>query len=218
VTVEHGVVTEIFVELDSMQKEETQRGRTVITSKSVPAWNIRRYTAFNTGGTTRTSPTVEATLNPKWPHPNQDAALDFNLRCLGLGRSCSSCEILPRICEDDEHGQWFYFEMSRDLLSSFRDVVNELPMHCPEGLVMNRVGGGRLTSQALYDDKLPYRFPDGTVFGDAEPNRLIYYLKKRREANNDDPKDQKVTFVFDDEDRLAAIVSQADGIRKPRSE
>lgn len=214
VTVERGTVSEVLVELESIQQEEDHRGRAFITSRPGPAWNIKRYTAFSTGGGLgRTSPTVETIDNPKWPHQNADAALDFNVRCLRIGQSCSACEILPRICEDDDHGQWFYFEMSGDLLSNFRAAVNELPMGSSEDILNHRIGEDRLTSKNLYDDKLPYRFPDGTVFlGDTSPLSVIYYVKKWRERNEDNPKDQKVTFVFDKEDRLVQIISQADGI------
>jgi hypothetical protein len=214
VIVEHGTVSEVFVELESVQQDEVHRARTSLTSKPGPAWNIKRYTAFNTGGPGRTSPTVATVLNPKWPHRNADAALDFNVRCLRIGQSCSECEILPRICEDDDHGQWFYFEMSGDLLNNFRAAVNELPMGSSEDILKHRIGGDRLTSKNLYDDKLPYRFPDGTVFlGDTSPLSVIYYVKKWRDRNENNPQDQKVTFVFDEEDRLVQIISQADGIR-----
>lgn len=121
--------------------------------------------------------------------------------------------MLRSICEDDLHGDWFYFEMSGDLLKSFQNAVNDLPLGSSEDKVVSRIGWGGLTAQQLFDDKLPYRFPDGTMFGDSNPERLIYYAKKWREEHRENPKDQTVTFVFDKQDRLTGIISQADGIR-----
>ena len=213
VTVEHGIVSELLVALESIQEKEVHRARTVITSKpSLPMWSIERYTAVNTGGPGRTTPTLLTTFNPRSPHAGQDAALDFNLNCLRIGRHCSPCEILPRICEDDEHGEWFYFEMPDDLLKNFRTTVNRLPLGSSLDLVVNRVGWDGLTSRELFDDRFPYRFPDGTMFGDSDPRRLIYYVKKWRKQRERNPRDQTVTFVFDKQDRLARITSQVDGV------
>jgi hypothetical protein len=51
------------------------------------------------------------------------------------------------------------------------------------------------------------------MFGDHEPERLIYYVKKWRQyEERDNPKDQTVTFVFDSQDRLVRVDSKADGI------
>ena len=213
VTVEHGIVTGLFVEMESIQQKEIHTARTVVTSKQVAAaWNIRRYTAFNTGGPGRTRPTVEVSFTPRSAHQNQDAALDFNLKCLQIGRTCSQCEILPRICEDEANGNWFYFEMSGDLLKNFQIAVNGLRLGCSEDAVVDRIGWGGITPHPLFDDKLPYRFPDGTMFGDDNPKQLIYYLKKRREGG-ENLQDQTVSFVFDKQDRLTGIISKADGIR-----
>ena len=211
ITVEHGTVTALEVSQGSLQQEEGHLARTVITSKPVaPLWNIRRYTAHVTGGPEGTAPTVELTFNPRSQHPNQEAALDFNLGCLRLGRSCSRCEILPSICEDDEHGNWFYFEMPPELLKDFQAAVNHIKLGSTEDHVAKMVGSGGYTPQQLFDDRLPYRFPDGTIFGNSESS--IYYVKKWRENDNDNPKNQKVTFIFDEEDRLVRIDSKADGI------
>jgi hypothetical protein len=200
--------------MDSIQQEEVHRARTLITSEPVAsAWNIRRYTAFNTGGPGRTTPTVEIEFNPRSRHPNQGGTLDFNLNCLRIGRRCSRCEILPGICEDDEHGDWFYFEMSDNLLKDFQTAVNELRLGNSERIVVSRIGWGGLTSRPLFDDKLPYRFPDGTMLGERDPERLIHFVKKWREQDRPNPQDQTVTFVFDKQDRLTGIMSQADGIR-----
>jgi hypothetical protein len=207
-------VTEVAVEVESIQEEEVNRARTVLTSKrEASAWNIRRYTAFITGGPGRTSPTLETRFNPTKPHPNQDAALDFNVNCLLIGRKCSRCEILPRICEDAEHGNWFYFEMPPELLENFQTAVNHVRLGSGKDDVAKIVGWGGLTSRRLFDDKFPYRFPDGTMLGDREPERLIYYVRKWREDDNNNPKNQTVTFVFDEQDRLTKINSQVDGIR-----
>ena len=214
VTVEHGTVTDLLVSVESIQQQEVHTARTRITSKPLAsAWNVRRYTAFNTGGPGRTTPTVEITFSPRSRHPKQEAALDFNLSCLRIGRSCSRCEILPGSCEDDEHGDWFYFEMPDDLVKNFQTAVNQLRLGNPEKIVISRIGWGGLTSQPLFDDKLPYRFPDGTMLGESDPERLIYFVKKWREQDRPNPQDQTVTFVFDKQDRLTGIMSHADGIR-----
>jgi len=212
VTVEHGIVRDVFVEMESIQEEEVQTARVEVTSKQLQSeWNIRRYTAFNTGGPGRTSPTVELTFSPRSVHPNQGAALDFNLGCLRIGRACSRCDIQPFICEDYDHGDWFFFEMRGNLLKSFQTTVNGLAMGTSEDAITNRVGWGALGSQRLFDDKLPYRFPVGTMFGDHNPTRLIYYVKKWREQS-ENPKDQTVIFVLDPQDRVVAIRSKVEGV------
>ena len=214
VTVEQGAVTEVSVEMQSIQQEEVHRARTVLSSKKeAPSWNIKQYTAFISGGLGRTSPTVDTRFNPNKSHPNADAAFDFNINCLLIGRSCSRCEILPRICEDAEHGNWFYFEMPPELLKDFQTAVNRLKLGSTEDSVIKVIGWGGLTSQRLFYEKLPYRFPDGTMVGDHDPERLIYYLKKWREDDNDNPQNQSLTFVFDPQGRLIRIESQVDGIR-----
>jgi hypothetical protein len=122
--------------MESIQPDEVHSARSVVASKQGPAaWNIRRYTAFNSGGPGRTSPTVEVTFTPRSAHPNQDAALDFNLECLRIGRACSRCEMLARICEDEQRGDWFYFEMSGNLLKTFQAAVNELRLGSSEEAV-----------------------------------------------------------------------------------
>ncbi len=216
VTVEHGIVSELQITLESIQEKEVHTARTVVASNpSLPTWNIERYTAFHTGGPGKTSPTVEVRFNPRTRYPKQESALDFNLNCLRVGRSCSQCEILPGICEDEEHGEWFYFEMPDDLLKTFQSAVNKLPLGISEDSVVSRLGceWGGFGSWDLFDDKLPYRFPDGTNFGDIDPPRLIYYVKKWRERREGNNRDQTVTLVFDKQDRLVRIVSQADGVR-----
>ena len=214
IAVEHGTVIDLVVDQVSLQQEDYHQARIIITSKPLASpWNIRRYTAHITGGPGRHAPTVELKFNPRNRHPNQEAALDFNLECLRFGRNCSTCEILPGVCEDYEHGDWFYFELSPELLKDFQAAVNHLNPGSTEDNVVKIVGSGSFASQRLFDDRLPYRFPDGTVFGDQEPKRLIYYVKKWRQyEEQDNPKDKTVTFVFDNRDRLFKIDSKADGI------
>lgn len=214
ITVEHGTVTDLVVVQASLQQEDYQQARTIITSRPLASpWNIRRYTAHITGGPGRHAPTVELKFNPRSQHPNQEAALDFNLKCLRLGKSCSTCEILPGVCEDDDHGNWFYFEISPELLKDLQGAVNHLKLGSTEDRVVQIVGSDGLTSQQLFDDRLPYRFPDGTIFGNREPESLIYYVKKWRQyEEHENPKDQSVTFVFDNKDRLVRVDSKADGI------
>lgn len=214
ITVEHGIVTDLEVEQASLQQEDYQQARTIISSKPLASpWNIRRYTAHITGGPGRHAPTVELKFNPGSQHPNQESALNFNLKCLRLGKSCSTCEMLPGICEDDEHGNWFYFEMSPELLRGFQAAVEHLKLGSTQDRVIKIIGWGGPTSQQLFDDRLPYRFPENTMFGEHEPESLIYYVKKWRQyEERDNPKDQTVKFVFDSRDRLVRIDSKADGI------
>ena len=195
----------------SIQQDDYHQARTIITSRPLASlWNIRRYTAHITGGPGRHAPTVELKFNPRSQHPNQEAALDFNLKCLRLGRSCSTCEILPSACEDDEHGNWFYFEMPPELLKDFQAAVNHLKLGSTQDNVVKIIGTGGLTLQRLFDDRLPYRFPDGTMYGDVQSS--IYYVRKWRETDHENPKNQNVTFIFDKRDRLVRIDSKADGI------
>jgi hypothetical protein len=52
------------------------------------------------------------------------------------------------------------------------------------------------------------------MFGDRNPEILIYYTKKFRQyEEHDNPKDQTVAFIFDSQDRLVRVDSKADGIR-----
>jgi YD repeat-containing protein len=50
------------------------------------------------------------------------------------------------------------------------------------------------------------------MFGDRNPTRLIYYVKKWRQEQSGNPRDQTVTFVFDAQDKVVAITSNADSI------
>lgn len=214
ITVERGTVMDLVVVQASIQQDDYHQARTIITSRSLASlWSIRRYTAHITGGPGRHAPTVELKFNPRSQHPNQETALDFNLKCLRLGRSCSTCEMLPGVCEDDEHGNWFYFEMSPELLKDFHAAVEHLKLGSTQDHVVKIIGWGGLTSQQLFDDRLPYRFPENTMFGDHEPEGLIYYVKKWRQyEDRDNTKDQTVKFVFDSRDRLVKVDSKADGI------
>ncbi|HEX8817563.1 MAG TPA: hypothetical protein VF753_18875 [Terriglobales bacterium] len=140
------------------------------------------------------------------------AALDFDVSCMRLTRHCSPCGLLPFACEDYDHGDWYYFEMSGELLRNLQVAVNGLPMGSPKSDIESRLGFGGLTNKELFDDKLPYRFPDGTMFEESEPTRLIYYVKKWREEHEGSPQDQTVTLAFDKQERLASITSQVGGI------
>ena len=147
ITVERGTVTDLEVVQASIQQEDYHQARTIITSRPLASlWNIRRYTAHITGGPGRHAPTVELKFNPRSQHPNQEAALDFNLNCLRLGRRCSTCEILPGVCEDDEHGNWFYFEMPPELLKDFQAAVKHLKLGSTEDQVVKVVGWGAFTA------------------------------------------------------------------------
>jgi hypothetical protein len=214
ITVEHGIVTDLEVEQASLQQEDYQQARTIISSKPLASlWNIRRYTAHITGGPGRHAPTVELKFNPPSQHPNQESAVNFNLKCLRFGRSCSTCEMLSGVCEDDKHGNWFYFEMPPELLRDFQAAVEHLKLGSTQDHVVKIIGRGGLMSQQLFEDKLPYRFPEDTMFGNHEPESLIYYVKKWRQyEERDNQKDQTVTFVFDSRDRLVRVDSKADGI------
>jgi hypothetical protein len=51
------------------------------------------------------------------------------------------------------------------------------------------------------------------MFGDSDPKRLIYYVKKWREEDEGNSQDRTVTLVFDKHDRLTEIKSAVEGIR-----
>jgi hypothetical protein len=139
-------------------------------------------------------------------------ALAFDLSCMRLAKHCSPCQLLPFACQDYEQGDWNYFEMSGDLLNSLRIAINGLPLGSSETIVVNRIGSDGITSHELFDDKLPYRFPSGTMFSDNDPKRQVYYVKKWREEREGNPQDQTVTFFFDEHAKLTRIVSAVDGI------
>jgi hypothetical protein len=155
---------------------------------------------------------VEIQATPDVISRRRIGALGFNLSCMRLMRHCSPCQLLPFACQAYEHGDWYYFELSDDLLKNFRTVVNDLPLGISEEMVVNRVGWGGLTSQELFDDKLPYRFPDGTMLEDSDPKHLVYYAKKWREEQDTDSRDRTITLTFDKNDRLIRVNSQVDGI------
>jgi hypothetical protein len=187
----------------------------VSTERNVSPWRILRSGGGFKGpgdlmvGMDR----VEVQATPDTVPTRKIGALGFDLSCMQLMKRCSPCELLPFACQDYEQGDWYYFEMSGDLLNSLRSAINGLPLGSPETIVVNRVGWDGLTSQELFDDKLPYRFPDGTMVSDSDPKRLIYYVKKWREEREGNPRDKTVTFVFDQQGKLAKITSDVDGIQ-----
>lgn len=142
----------------------------------------------------------------------KESALEFDLSCLGLTRHCSPCQLLPFACQDYKDGNWFYFEMSGDLLNNFQIAVNELPFGTSIEAVENRLGAALPFGRQLFENRLPYSFPGGTVFENTDPKRLIYYVKRRRE-NEDDSQDRTVTMVFDKNDKLVSVESQVNSIR-----
>jgi len=155
---------------------------------------------------------IEVQATPAADPIRRIGALDFDLSCIALTKHCSPCQLLPFACEDYDHGDWCYFEMSGGLLRSFQAAVNELPLGSTKLGVEDRLGFCGFPNEGLFDDRLPYRFPDGTMFEDSDPTRLIYYVKKRREEREGSPQDQTVALTLDKQERLAAISSQVAGI------
>ena len=211
-----GVVQEIGVFAMSVDERTSYMANTKITDdKKASPWRIRR------GGGSMEGPgeiiagvdQIKIQATPNASSARKIGALAFDLGCLRLTRHCSPCQFLPFACQEYEHGDWFYFELPGDLLKHFQSAVNDLPLGSSEKIVVNRVGWGGLISQGLFDDKLPYRFPDGTMFGDSDPKRLIYYVKKWREEDEGNSQDRTVTLVFDKHDRLTEVKSAVEGIR-----
>jgi len=210
-----GVVQEIGVFAMSVDERTSYMANTKITGdKKASPWRIRR------GGGSMEGPgeiiagvdqiKIEAT--PNATSTRQIGALDFDLGCLRLNRHCSPCQLLPFACQEYDHGDWLYFEMPGDVLKNFQTAVNELPLGGSEEMVARRLGWSGLTQQELFGDKLPYHFPDGAMFGDSDPKRLIYYVKKWREEFDTSSKDGTVTLVFDKSDRLIRVDLQVDAI------
>jgi hypothetical protein len=102
------------------------------------------------------------------------------------------------------------------VLAQFRDVVTHLPMATPLSTISKMfelpIGSQQRTPPPT--DCLPYCFPDGTVFGDEDPQRVTFFVKKWRAWPDakDTRKDQGVTFFFDEEEKLVRIESQVEGI------
>jgi hypothetical protein len=211
-----GVVQEIGVFAMSVDERTSYMANTKITGdEKVSPWRVRR------GGGSMEGPgeiiagvdQIKIQATPNATSTRKMGALGFDLGCLRLTRHCSPCQLLPFACLEYDQGDWFYFELRGDLLKNFQTAVNELRLGSSEEVVASRLGWGGLTRQELFEDKLPYRFPDGTMFGDSDPKRLIYYVKKWREEYEGNSRDRTVTFVFDKHDRLAGIKSEVEGIR-----
>jgi hypothetical protein len=211
-----GVVQEIGVFAMSVDERKSYMANTKITGdKNASPWRIRR------GGGSMEGPgeiiagvdqiKIRATQNAT--SSRKIGALDFDLGCLRLTRHCSPCQLLPFACQEYDHGDWFYFELPDDLLTNFKTAVNALPLGSSEETVENRLGVALPFGRKLFEDKLPYLFPDGTVFSDSNPPRLIYYLKKWRDEDEGNSQDRTLTLVFDERNRLTGIRSQIEGIR-----
>jgi hypothetical protein len=212
----NGVVQEIGVFAMSVDERTSFMANTKITGdKRASPWRIRR------GGGSMEGPgeiiagvdDIKIQATPDATTTRKIGALDFDLGCLRLTRHCSPCQLLPFACQEYEHGDWYYFELPGDLLKDFQVAVNELPLGSSREMAAGRLGWGGLTSQELFEDKLPYRFPDGTMLGDHDPERLIYYVKKWREEQEGNSHDRTVTLVFDKNNRLTGTKSDVEGIR-----
>jgi hypothetical protein len=212
-----GVVQKIGVFAMSVDDRTAYRATTkIIGDKNASPWSIQRHggSMEGPGEIIAGVDIIEIQATPNASNTRKIGALDFDLGCLRLTRRCDPCQLLPFACQDYEHGDWFYFKMSGDLLKEFQTAVNELPLGISEETLADRLGWGDGPSpRELFEDKLPYRFPDGTMFGDSDPKRLIYYVKKWREEHEGNSQDRTVTLVFDKHDRLAGVKSEVEGIR-----
>jgi hypothetical protein len=207
VRVHQGRVRAIQTTFESWQESDIQRVRVELASDvDSPRWNTTRYTAFNTGGPigARTTATYATTFTAA-SYERRKWAFDYDLKCLRAGKSCSRCEIAPRICDDYEHGDWNYFEIPPPVLAEFREAVNKLPFGISEGEVVKRLGRER----GQYSDRLPFDFPEGTVFGGD--NTLSYLLKMHRDRDAE-PYESVVIFRFNDEVQLVGIESTVAGV------
>jgi hypothetical protein len=223
-SVRHGVLQEISVTMQSVQAAEVHRMRTEVISGNRPSpWNITFYRAHNTGGFrgAGTTPTVVATSTPAATKEQQSSAFTFDVSCLKLGRHCSRCDFSPRICADYEYGNWNYFDMPPNVLEQFTGIVNGVPFGTSEERLVQLLGredewifapsGGHLSWGERKLDGLPFRFPQGAVFGDGQSS-LSYLLKMHRD-NDVAPYESVVTFGFDSDDHLVAVESNVAGIR-----
>ena len=211
-----GVIQEIGVFAMSVDERTAHMANTKIAKdKKASPWIIRRSggSMEGPGDILAGVDEIEVRATPEATNTRKIGALNFDLGCLRLTRHCSPCQFLVFACQEYDHGDWFYFELPADLVKNFQTAVNELPFGSSREMVASRLGWGGLTRQELFEDRLPYRFPDGTMFGDSDPKRLIYYLKKWREENEGNSQDRTVTLVFDNHDKLAGIKSQVEGVR-----
>jgi hypothetical protein len=210
----NGIVQNIGVFVMSVDDRKAYLVDTKITGdKNVSPWRVERGGGAIEGQINGGVENMKIQATPNATSIRRSGALDFDLGCFRLTRHCSPCQLLPFACQEYERGDWFYFEMSGDLLMNFRTAVNELPLGSSEETVANHLGWGGLSHRESFEDKLPYRFPDGTMFGDSDPKRLIYYVKKWRKEYEGNSQDRTMTLVFDENDRLARVESQVEGIR-----
>lgn len=212
-TTRKGVVQEIQVFVISIDGKTAYEAITIIRNDiSTGPWTIRREEGWFEDRITTGLKEVKIHASPNASRQIRMRALDFDLGCLHLTKYCSECEILPFACQEYEHGDWYYFEISGDLLNNFQTAVNELRLGSLKATVLSRLGNGGPSGGELFKDRLPYLFPDSTMSDSADPNRLIYYVKKRRQGYEGDSKDRVITLAFDRNDRLVRIESQVDGI------
>jgi len=221
--VKQGIVQELGVTVESTDDRIQHSATTYIYSEYSHAapwnrtpWSIRYVRAHDSVGGTTSDVRVEA-----WSSAPKDRLLsvfDFSLNCLLLGVHCSRCQILPRACEDYEHGNWYEFTMPPKALRKFRQAVNDLKLGTPVYAITDQLGEGagidmQRQIRDLARDRLPFDFPDGSITSSSDEN-LVYYVKRWR-LHPDSPKgtdDQSVTFVFDKDRRLLRIESHVEGI------
>ena len=223
--IRRGVVQEVQTWMASLDVEVEHYGRTNVYGEESHAapwnrtpWSIRKVQAHITGGPGRRTNEIRVEAWSSAPHDRILHAFDFNMRCLWLGFHCSRCQILPSACEWYDHGDWYEFEMPEEALAKFREAVNNLKLGAQGNVLYDQLGttDGFDTGRRLRDlarDRLPFDFPDGTIFGSC-PGCLTFYVKKWRLdwGSPEGPGDQSVTFVMDKDRRLQRIESRVEGI------
>jgi len=214
-TVKEGVLSEMYVREESAAAATLTEARVTIDTEERAPWSVRRHDGIIEGAIFGEVDAIEIRATRLATPARLDHALDFDVACLGIFKHCSPCQFHSFACEEYERGDWYDFELASPVLAQFRDTVNDLPMGTTLGRIAKMFERPIVGEQRAHPvDCLPYCFPDGTVFGDENPRRVTFFVKKWRawpEAT-DTKKDQGVTFVFDGEEKLQRIESQVVGI------
>jgi len=223
--IKRGIVYELQAELGSIDEEVQHCARlhvygeeSLLTPWNRTPWRVRKVEAHVTGGPGRKTSEIRVEAWSSVPRDRILRMFDFNARCLWLGVHCSRCQILPRACEEYNHGDWYEFVMPEEALAKFRQAVNNLKLGSQEDLY-DKLGNsdGFDTGRKLRDlarDRLPFDFPDGTIFGSSCPGGLTFYVKKWRLewGAPEGPGDKSVTFLMGKDRRLQRIESRVEGI------
>jgi hypothetical protein len=212
VSTSKGIVQRVEVTAQTIDdKTANEATATISNNKHDNPWSVKTVGGIMEGETNVGTHSIEIEATVAADATKKNQAFDFDVGCLRITRHCSPCSLLPFACQEYEHGGWFYFQMPEGLLIEFQTAVNALPLGVSQDAVANRLGWAGLFNRTLFEDKLPFHFPDGAMSGDSDPRRLIYYVRRHREHQYN-PEDQTVTLTFEN-DKLVRIKSEIAGFK-----